>query len=154
MLCTFQVLPTMRKRQQGCIINIASRAGTVPIPFSGAYCTGKGAVIRAVSCLQKELDMDGLGDGIHVYALHPGATLSQESCKFPIPWTLRRADAAVRRYLTVSSGFSQGCCRSISCSSGNLGKVSQALQVSARTVRSDLRLLSCRPRKSTEGKIL
>lgn len=35
-------------------------------------------MIRTVSVLQKELEMDGLGDDIHVYALHPGATLSQE----------------------------------------------------------------------------
>lgn len=81
MLCIFQVLPSMRQRRQGCIINIASRAGTVAMPFAGAYSMGKGAVIRAVSCLQKELEMDGFGDSIHVYALHPGATLSQDSRK-------------------------------------------------------------------------
>lgn len=52
------------------------------MPFSGSYCTGKGALIRTVSCLQKELEMDGLGDDIHVYALHPGATLSQEGCEY------------------------------------------------------------------------
>ncbi|KAJ9604230.1 hypothetical protein H2200_011064 [Cladophialophora chaetospira] len=52
------------------------------MPFGGAYCTGKGALIRAVSCIQKELEMDGFGDSIHVYALHPGATLSQPSLSF------------------------------------------------------------------------
>lgn len=82
MLCIFQVLPCMRQRRQGCIINIASRAGTVAMPFAGAYCSGKGALIRAVSCLQKELEMDGFADSIHVYALHPGATLSQTSCEY------------------------------------------------------------------------
>lgn len=88
MTCIFQVLPGMRQRRQGCIINIASRAGTVPMPFGGAYCTGKGAIIRAVSCIQKELEMDGFGDNIHVYALHPGATLSQPSREYRryAPW--------------------------------------------------------------------
>jgi NAD(P)-dependent dehydrogenase (short-subunit alcohol dehydrogenase family) len=63
----------MRERKQGCIINIASRAGTVNTPFAGAYSTGKAGLIRLTACLQAELAVDGFGDSIHVYALHPGA---------------------------------------------------------------------------------
>ncbi|CAK7238127.1 hypothetical protein SEUCBS140593_010353 [Sporothrix eucalyptigena] len=67
------VLPDFRARRAGSIINIASRAGTVTMPFAAAYSTGKAGLIRFSACLQAELDQDGFGDDIHVYALHPGA---------------------------------------------------------------------------------
>jgi short-subunit dehydrogenase len=73
MICTFRVLPSMRQCREGCIINIASRAGTVSMPFACAYSTGKAGLIKATACVQAELEIDGFGDAIHVYALHPGA---------------------------------------------------------------------------------
>ncbi|EXJ53374.1 uncharacterized protein A1O5_13363 [Cladophialophora psammophila CBS 110553] len=63
----------MRGRGEGCIINIASRAGTVTLPFAGAYSIAKCGLIRATACWQAELEVDGFGDKIHLYALHPGA---------------------------------------------------------------------------------
>ena len=76
MVTTWAVLPSMRERQQGCIINIASRAATVDFPFAVGYNSSKAAVARAVSTLQEEIDLDGLGDKIHMYALHPGGVLT------------------------------------------------------------------------------
>ncbi|KAH7392866.1 3-oxoacyl-reductase [Pyrenochaeta sp. MPI-SDFR-AT-0127] len=73
MIWSWLVLPDMRQKNQGCIINIASRAGTVSTPFAGAYSAGKSGLIRATSCMQAELAVEGYGDNIHVYALHPGA---------------------------------------------------------------------------------
>jgi hypothetical protein len=35
------------------------------------YNTGKAALIRAVGCIQEELNLDNEKD-IHIYALHPG----------------------------------------------------------------------------------
>lgn len=72
MLCTFQVLPSMRHRKSGCIINIASRAGTVDMFMGLGYSDPKAAVIRATSNLQFELEIDGVGEQVHCYALHPG----------------------------------------------------------------------------------
>lgn len=72
------VLPHMRsetQQKQGCIINIASRAGTVAIPWSTSYCASKAALIQLTGCIQKELDAEGF-DGIHLYALHPGGVRS------------------------------------------------------------------------------
>ena len=46
-------------------------AGTVNSPLSVQYCSGKAALIRAVGCLQEDLDLDG-EKNIHIYALHPG----------------------------------------------------------------------------------
>lgn len=62
----------MMERRQGCIINLASRAGTVTAPFSAAYGAAKAGLIRATAVMQTELEIDGYEDNIHMYALHPG----------------------------------------------------------------------------------
>src|SRR5579859_2425665 len=83
MIMIHLILPGMKERKKGCIINIASRyasksilltnsAGTVTGPLSVHYYAGKAAVIRATGCIQAELDLQGYND-IHLYALHPGA---------------------------------------------------------------------------------
>lgn len=82
MICSWLVLPAMRQRREGCIINIASRAGTVSVPFAGAYSAGKAGLIRATACLQAELVAEGYGDNIHVYALHPGAAKTNMTREF------------------------------------------------------------------------
>jgi len=70
MLTTWAVLPGMRERKSGVIVNIASRAATVDFPFSTGYNSSKCAVTRATSTLQEELDLDELD--VQMYALHPG----------------------------------------------------------------------------------
>ncbi|KIV80342.1 hypothetical protein PV11_07848 [Exophiala sideris] len=70
MLTTWAVLPGMRERKSGVIVNIASRAATVDFPFAIGYNSSKCAVTRATSTLQEELDLDELD--IQTYALHPG----------------------------------------------------------------------------------
>jgi short-subunit dehydrogenase len=66
------ILPRMRERGHGCIINIASRSGTVDVPMTLGYVTSKAALIRATHTLQTEMELDGLDPAIHMYALHPG----------------------------------------------------------------------------------
>ncbi|KAF1849638.1 short chain dehydrogenase/reductase-like protein SDR [Cucurbitaria berberidis CBS 394.84] len=76
LMLVHNVLPLMRSRGHGCIINIASRSGTVDVPMTLGYVTSKAALIRATHTLQKEIELDGLDPGIHMYALHPGGVLS------------------------------------------------------------------------------
>ena len=66
------ILPRMHERGHGCIINIASRSGTVDVPMTLGYVTSKAALIRATHTLQTEMELDGLDPAIHMYALHPG----------------------------------------------------------------------------------
>jgi short-subunit dehydrogenase len=82
----------MRKREHGCIINIASRAGTVNTPFAGAYSTAKAGLIRATGVLQAEQAIDGFGDEIHLYALHPGA----------VKTTMTRKSSHIQKYVPFS----------------------------------------------------
>ncbi|KAJ4365031.1 hypothetical protein N0V83_008647 [Neocucurbitaria cava] len=70
------ILPKMRSRGHGCIINIASRSGTVDVPMTLGYVTSKAALIRATHTLQKEMKLDGMDPAIHMYALHPGGVLT------------------------------------------------------------------------------
>ncbi|KAK5065124.1 hypothetical protein LTR84_000960 [Exophiala bonariae] len=72
MLCIFEVLPSMRERKTGAIINLASRAATIDMPTGLSYNSSKAAVARATSTLQEELELEGLGEQICTYSLHPG----------------------------------------------------------------------------------
>jgi len=76
MISMLKVLPLMKQRKKGCIIDIASRAGSLDLPGGLSYAVSKCAVVRAVGCLQLELNAEGLGDDIHLYALHPGGVLT------------------------------------------------------------------------------
>ncbi|EMT72630.1 Dehydrogenase/reductase SDR family member 7B [Fusarium odoratissimum] len=70
------VMPGFIQAGRGTIINIASRGGTVDLPFNTTYSTSKAALIRLTSSWQAELQLGG-HDGIQLYAIHPGAVPSQ-----------------------------------------------------------------------------
>ena len=90
MLCTLAVLPGMRARKRGCVITIASRAATVDTMLGLGYNDAKAGVTRAMSCLQLELDMDGLGDAVQVYALHPGGVYTDMGANAHAPDVLEK----------------------------------------------------------------
>lgn len=85
------LLPSFRERGNGCILNIASRAGTVDIPYSASYCSSKAALINLTGCTQKELDVEGFKD-VHLYALHPGGVLSEMTRKSRYPSRSQEAE--------------------------------------------------------------
>jgi NAD(P)-dependent dehydrogenase (short-subunit alcohol dehydrogenase family) len=66
--CVKQVLPAMRKRGAGIIINVASIAGRVAYFASSAYCASKFALEGFSECLAQEVK----GFGIKVALLEPG----------------------------------------------------------------------------------
>jgi hypothetical protein len=70
------LLPNFRDRGSGCGLNIASKAGTVDMPYSTGYCSSKAALINLTGCTQKELDAEWFSN-IHLYSLHPGGVLSE-----------------------------------------------------------------------------
>ena len=67
-LCVRAVLPGMRRRNRGRIINIASSAGRKGYPRQSAYCASKHAQIGFTRVLAEELH----GTGIRVHVVNPG----------------------------------------------------------------------------------
>jgi uncharacterized protein len=68
MACTSMVLPKMRERRFGHIINIASQAGKIATPKSSVYSATKHAVLGYSNSLRMEID----DLGIFVTTVNPG----------------------------------------------------------------------------------
>ena len=68
MACTKMVVPSMKMRKSGHIINVASMAGKIATPKSTLYSSTKFAVIGYSNALRLEL----LRYGIHVTTVNPG----------------------------------------------------------------------------------
>ncbi len=66
--CTKQVLPAMRKRGSGCIINVTSIAGRVVFPATSAYAASK----FALEAFTESLAQEARGFGIKVALVEPG----------------------------------------------------------------------------------
>jgi NAD(P)-dependent dehydrogenase (short-subunit alcohol dehydrogenase family) len=67
-LCARAVLPRMIARQHGRIINVASGAGTGPIPAATAYAASKAALINFTDSLAGE----ARSYGVSAFAINPG----------------------------------------------------------------------------------
>ncbi|WP_285766307.1 SDR family oxidoreductase [Peribacillus sp. SI8-4] len=68
MACTKQVLPYMKERKSGHIINIASQAGKIATPKSSLYSSTKFAVLGYSNALRLEL----MEDHVYVTTVNPG----------------------------------------------------------------------------------
>lgn len=68
-----RVLPAMRARGSGRIVNVSSVLGIVAATFRGPYCGTKFAMEGMTDSLRRELH----GTGIHVSLLQPGPITSQ-----------------------------------------------------------------------------
>lgn len=68
MACTSMVLPKMRKRRFGHIINIASQAGKIATPKSSVYSASKHAVLGYTNSLRMELS----DYNVQVTSVNPG----------------------------------------------------------------------------------
>lgn len=68
MACTSMVLPKMRERRTGHIINIASQAGKIATPKSSVYSASKHAVLGYTNSLRLEL----ADFNVYVTSVNPG----------------------------------------------------------------------------------
>lgn len=66
--CTKEVIPSMRERKSGHIINISSQAGKLATPKSSVYSATKHAVLGYTNSLRMEV----ADDGIFVTSVNPG----------------------------------------------------------------------------------
>lgn len=65
---TRRVIPAMRARRQGRIVQCSSVLGLISAPYRGAYCASK----FAIEALGDALRMELAGTGIHVSLIEPG----------------------------------------------------------------------------------
>lgn len=66
--CMQAVIPVMKQQGSGVILNIASVAGHIPVPYMAAYSASKFALIA----LSKAARLELLGTGVSVIAISPG----------------------------------------------------------------------------------
>jgi NAD(P)-dependent dehydrogenase (short-subunit alcohol dehydrogenase family) len=67
-LCTRALLPYMLERGRGRIVNLASRAGTVPRPNASGYAAAKAAVLSFTESVAAEVG----SQGVSVFVISPG----------------------------------------------------------------------------------
>ena len=92
-LCCRAVVPLMRERGAGKIVNISSGTPFRGVPFLLHYVTSKGAIVALTRALAKELGKDG----IHVNCVAPGFTMSDGVKEHPeLIDTLRDVSVAAR----------------------------------------------------------
>lgn len=66
------VLPGMRARGVGRIVNIASKGGIMIAPNLSSYCVAKATVIR----LTEHVDAEAKADGVRVFVVQPGTIVT------------------------------------------------------------------------------
>ena len=92
-LCCRAVVPVMRERGAGKIVNISSGTPFRGVPFLLHYVTSKGAIVALTRALAKELGKDE----IHVNCVAPGFTMSDGVKEHPeLIDTLRDVSVAAR----------------------------------------------------------
>ncbi|TYK48431.1 SDR family NAD(P)-dependent oxidoreductase [Actinomadura decatromicini] len=96
---THAALPGMVERRRGGVLNVASMSGFAPSPGSATY----GATKAYVASFSESLHSEVAGKGVHVTALCPGFTRTEDDVPSNILW-LRRDDVARAGLDAVSAG--------------------------------------------------
>ncbi|HEY4580694.1 MAG TPA: SDR family oxidoreductase [Candidatus Acidoferrales bacterium] len=105
---TQRVLPEMRARRRGRIVNMSSIAGKATLPLMGAYCASK----HALEALSDALRLEVAGFGIHVVVIEPGyipTSFQPISRELSTEYAAR---AATSPYARVYQGFKKARDRS------------------------------------------
>jgi 3-oxoacyl-[acyl-carrier protein] reductase len=101
---TLAVLPGMRARGDGDVVNVSSDSGRAPTPGEPAYSASK----AALSAFTEALSFETESDGVRLHVLYPGwvpteMTQPGEHERLP-PRAVRRTDEQVARLLVKRLG--------------------------------------------------
>ena len=91
--CMYQVLPSMRKRGDGLVINISSVAGKRAITLGGiAYCASKFAMTALGTAASNELR----DEGVRITNVYPGEVNTPILDNRPVPVTQEHKDSILQ----------------------------------------------------------
>ncbi|HEX6312195.1 MAG TPA: SDR family NAD(P)-dependent oxidoreductase [Acidimicrobiia bacterium] len=102
---TLAVLPGMRARRHGAVVNVSSDSGRAPTPGETAYSASKAALSVFTEALSFEVD----GDGVHLHVLYPGWVPTEMTRREGGPGRLppkavRRTDDQIAQLLIAGLG--------------------------------------------------
>jgi short-subunit dehydrogenase len=103
---TLAVLPGMRERGEGAVVNVSSDSGRAPGPREVAY----GASKAALSAFSESLAFHVEGAGVHVHVLYPGwvpTPMGKEAVDAGMPTPprmVRRTEQQISRLLITRMG--------------------------------------------------
>lgn len=89
-LCARAVIPGMKARRRGRIVNVASISGTLGTAAASAYNASKWGVIGLTKCLAEELR----GHGVQCLSVSPGSVDTEMLKKTPFPPDMSADDVA------------------------------------------------------------
>jgi 3-oxoacyl-[acyl-carrier protein] reductase len=89
-LCARAVIPAMKRRRRGRIVNVASISGTLGTPSASAYNASKWGLIGLTKCLAEELREHG----VQCLAVSPGSVDTEMLAQTPFEPELTADDAA------------------------------------------------------------
>jgi len=89
-LCARAVIPGMKARRRGRIVNVASISGTIGSDSASAYNASKWGLIGLTKCLAEELRPHG----VQCLAVSPGSVETEMLKKTPFPPAMTPADVA------------------------------------------------------------
>src|ERR1700723_698285 len=119
-LCTAAVLPAMRRRGRGRVINVVSAVAGRPNPNNSAYGCAKAALVSFTESVAAET----AGTGVAVFGFAPGPIRTRLMQDLPADSLAMRymgdmlrgltylpVDVPVRAILTLASGAADGLCK-------------------------------------------
>lgn len=101
------VLPSMRSKRSGLIINISSIAAEAGLPFRGGYCASKAALDRLTEALRLEV----ASFGIQACYVQPGGTktdINKNRLRVNLPLGNVYKETFDRTYTLIDESVSQG----------------------------------------------
>jgi NAD(P)-dependent dehydrogenase (short-subunit alcohol dehydrogenase family) len=89
-LCAREVIPGMKARRRGRIVNLASISGTLGTPLASPYNASKWGLIGLTKCLAEELR----DAGVQCLSVSPGSVDTEMLARTPFPPRMRPDEVA------------------------------------------------------------
>jgi NAD(P)-dependent dehydrogenase (short-subunit alcohol dehydrogenase family) len=89
-LCAREVIPGMKARRRGRIVNLGSISGTLGTPLASPYNASKWGLVGLTKCLAEELR----ASGVQCLSVSPGSVDTEMLARTPFPPQMQPAEVA------------------------------------------------------------